>query len=105
MKKLTKKARHLIYITAEEIYRQQVIDNDYWGICYAISHAIKIMMKDSTVLEKYNYADITPYDNIKLYTEVYEHKPPMAMDNGYWFDLQNTEVRLNIFKEVIKKTK
>ena len=103
--RLTKKLRHLIYVEAEKIYRDQVSTCDQWGICCSIARAVKHLYKTTTLFDKFDYEDITPYDHIDLYTEVFASKPPMALISGYWFDLDETGVRLEIFKTAIEKTK
>ena len=101
---MTKNEHHQIYIQALNIYMKsgRHLFNE---LCYAIAEAVctpNISFSD--------YRDISPYDHMELYPEIFKHKPAdITLDNPrYWFSphtLEGKQKHIDILHQAIEETK
>ena len=96
MSTTTAATRNKIYRKALSYYRYHI--KKYYnkaGLCYAMKTAIIKLKLDAPY----------PYYHIYEYPEVLMHKPE-SIDNSvsYWWDVNDTEIRINVLKDAIKKT-
>lgn len=103
-KQLSNEEKLKIYTLAKELYLKEVEFNTHKlfsmrGMCYHIKNA----------LIKLGYGDFskTIYEERKVYqpkcfSEFFKLKPKITHDMYYWWDVENTQIRIEKFDFLIK---
>jgi hypothetical protein len=121
VKVIPKAIRHSIYVKALDVYQTQmklsilardsvIMSN---GLCFAINVAIKShqlvpFVKDNMMMDRFYINDTyNPYINksIHLYPELIKHIPEHWSVNGYWYLINDTDIRIAILKDAIECSK
>lgn len=98
MKKLTKAQRHNVYTEALKLFLVKCNYGNNIGLCDVLSNALDKL--------KYNQAFCVPYDPFECpedFPEIIKHKPETALI-VFWWDIEDTEVRIRVLKQAIQET-
>lgn len=96
MKKLTREQKLEIYKLAKKIYIDKV--SGIFGMCYAINEATsKLGYHFDYIFAVYSYK------NRNYFSEFHKLKPRKKEVDSYWWDLDDTEIRIKNFDILIKK--
>ena len=110
---LTKEFKHNVYKRALEVYNEtNVIGMPRSGICLSLYKALVICCGLQYIeFNTYEYEKaiknfwyINPYENLKVWEEVYKCKPSEHRGSTYWFELNDTQSRVDILESAIKET-
>jgi len=105
----TPEMRVNIYKLAYKYYLESIEDNINRGICLALRNSIEQLIRDDKIFDLYlDYKIngmipdfIDPYSSLTEYPELLECKPSHMYDYNFWWDIDDTTSRINVFKKII----
>lgn len=91
-----KENRYKVYIKVKELYKENILNDDFIGLCTIIHEAINIV---------YRYDINTSYIYEYYLPEILDLKPKNADFDAYWWNVKDTEIRLKKLNEIINIVK